>query len=821
MSKFVVLNIYEGSFDQGFRVMLEIGEDGRTFFKQEITLAPAPNIPRLYQDWQDKYRELGKTRQINIPAAQITNCSVIEDENVARNRFENYLIQWFAQLPFRELQVRIEEKTYPHELIRVIIDTNNIYLKKLPWHLWKLFHNRPQAEFALSAEYSPPSEPLKRPIKILAIFGGSKGLDLSLDRQLLINLRKRGAKVTFLEKPQIKQLSHSLWEQHWDILFFAGHSSSREECNSGEIQINDSESLSLTRLRNALRTAVKNGLKLAIFNSCDGLGLADELSGVKVPQMIVMREPVPDEVARQFLQYFLEDFSQGHSLYLAVRNARERLECMEDKFPCASSLPVICQNPAARPLIWAKKSISLQKIAIVTGVVFGVFLSYLISLNFPKTETFNENIPPQKKAVIADSGDTLENIENRSSWGEKLLINSDSNDDKDAGIQAFKNKNFNQAIEYFHKSLEKQPNDPETLIYLNNAVAKQTSKINLLPVPNNLKSALNACSLPNNSAQIWKIAAPIPINADSHIARDLLRGIAQAQNEINCTGGINGKLLQIMIVDDEDHLPVVEEVANKLVKIPNILGIVGHYSSTSTLEAGKIYDGKIVAVSPTSNAFRKSTINPNGLDFSKWVFRTPPSGVKNLVEYMVDKKGYKKAAVVYVPSRAWSNSTYEEFKNYLTSKGGEIVYKCELNGNFIAENCLENAIKKEAEVMLLLPEINQNTFYKALQIFDANYNNPKKLFLFGGTSMYSDIIRKKGKPAENMVIGMYWHRNDQNPSQFESDALALWNAQINGRTAMSYDATMVIAEGLRRMGNNPTREGLKQILSAENFSAKA
>ncbi|MEB3216238.1 MAG: CHAT domain-containing protein, partial [Nostocales cyanobacterium 94392] len=520
MSKFVVLNIYEGSFDQGFRVMLEIGEDGGIFFRREITLTPAPDIPRLYRDWQDKYRELGKTRKINIPAAQITNCSVIEDENVARTRFETYLIQWFAQLPFRELQVRIEEKTYPNELIRVIIDTNNIYLKKLPWHLWKLFHNRPQAEFALSAEYSPPSEPLKRPIKILAIFGGSKGLDLSLDRQLLINLRKRGAKVTFLEKPQIKQLSHSLWEQHWDILFFAGHSSSREECNSGEIQINNSESISLNRLRNALRTAVKNGLKLAIFNSCDGLGLADELSGVKVPQMIVMREPVPDEVARQFLQYFLEDFSQGHSLYLAVRNARERLECMEDKFPCASSLPVICQNPVARPLIWAKKSISLQKIAVVTGVVFGVFLSYLILFRISKFETGEKNLPSETPKVIADSGDTLDK---RFSWGEKLLITSDLNDDKDAGIKAFKNDK-NQAIEDFHKSLKKQPNDPETLVYLNNAVAEETSKINLLPVPESLKSDLNTCSLKNNSNQVLKIAAPIPIDADSHIARDLLRG---------------------------------------------------------------------------------------------------------------------------------------------------------------------------------------------------------------------------------------------------------------------------------------------------------
>ena len=813
MSKLVVLNIDEGSFEQGFPVRLGIGEDGRIYHRERVNLPPAPDIPGFYQDWKDKYGDLGKTiRQIKVAEAQVTNFSAIEDENHARRRFEEYLDRWFTQLPWRELRVRIEERTQPNDSIRVIIDTKNIYLKKLPWHLWQLFHNRPLAEFALSAEYAPPREPLKRPVKILAIFGGSEGLNLDSDRELIANLSNRGAKVTWLEKPQKKELSQSLWEQHWDILFFAGHSSSREECQTGEIQINDSESISLKKLRNTLKTAVKNGLKLAIFNSCDGLGLADELIGVKVPQMIVMREPVPDEVARHFLKFFLEDFSQGHSLYLAVRNARERLEVLEDEFPCASWLPVICQNPAARPLIWAKDSVPFKKIAIFTGVILGAFLGYqiLAGIRIPQTTSFEDK--------VITEGDTLIDLGDRFSWGGKKLINDNYNtENKDAGMTAFANQNFIQAAEYFNRYLNNIPNGPETLIYLNNAVAEQFSAINLLPVPQSLKSTLNACSLKNNTNKVLKIAVTVPIGANSHIARDILRGVAQAQNEINCRGGINGRLLQVMIVDDEDNLSVVKNVAQKLVETPDILGIVGHYSSNSTLEAGKIYHDKIVAVSPTSTAFRKSQINPDGLDFSEWVFRTSPSGAKDLVDYMVDTKGLKKAAVVYVPNRAWSNSTYREFKNYLVSKGGEVVHKCELNGNFIAENCLNNSIKKEAEVLLLLPEINQNTFEIALPIFYANYINPQKLFLLSGTSIYSDKILRQRELAENMVAAIYWHRNDSNPSKFESDALTLWKAKINGRTAMSYDATMAIVEALRRMGNNPTRQGLKNELSSLNF----
>ncbi len=825
MSKFVVLSIDEGSFEQGFPVRLGIGEEGPTYYKERITLPPAPDIPLLYKEWQNKYRELGENpRQINVPSAQVTRVSIIENEKEARQKFEENLYRWFSQLPWRELRVRIEEKTQPDEIIRIIIDTKNIYLKKLPWHLWELFHSRPHAEFALSAEYAPPTEALKRPVKILAIFGGSKGLDLTPDKELIENLRSRGAKITWLEQPRLSQLSESLWNQHWDILFFAGHSSSGEECNRGEIQINESESISLTLLRNSLRSAVRKGLKLAIFNSCDGLGLADELSGVQVPQMIVMREPVPDKVARQFLKFFLEDFSKGHPLYLAVRNARQRLEWMEKDFPCATWLPIICQNPAARPLVWPNASIQLKKIAAVAGILAAVSLGLILGYKvFPNLISIISQNPQSQEKAEAKPKTSLQDLGKNFSWGEKILISPESTSNKNAGVKAFGDGDFLQAAKYFKKSLNDKPNDPETLIYLNNAVAEQFSKINLLPIPNSLKSNLNACSLKkntNHNHKTLKIAFPVPIDADSHIARDMLRGVAQAQNEINCTGGINGKLLQVVIVDDEDKVSVVKNVAQKLVETLDILAVAGHYSSSSTLEADKVYNGKIVAVSPTSNAFRKSKTNPNGLNFSEWVLRTSPSSVKNLVEYMVDAKGFKKAAIAYVPNRVWSKSTYKEFKNYLKSKGGETVYSCKLDSNFIADNCLENAIKNQAEVMLLLPEINNNRFDQALQLFYANYKSPKKLFLLGETTMYNSKVSRQGELAENMVTSMHWHRNDDNPSKFERNALALWNAKVNGRTAMGYDATTAIIEGLKSIDGNPTRQKLQQVLSSPNFFAE-
>jgi hypothetical protein len=148
----------------------------------------------------------------------------------------------------------------------------------------------------------------------LAVLGDKTGIDVDKDCELLKKLPN--ATTTFLSQPQRDRINDHLWNQPWNILFFAGHSKSEGE--TGRIYINDKDSLTIADLKYALRNAVTNGLQLAIFNSCDGLGLARELQDLHIPQIIVMREPVPDLVAQAFLKHFLAAFSSDASLYTAL-----------------------------------------------------------------------------------------------------------------------------------------------------------------------------------------------------------------------------------------------------------------------------------------------------------------------------------------------------------------------------------------------------------------------------------------------------------------------------------------------------------------------
>jgi CHASE2 domain-containing sensor protein len=360
MDKLVVINLGLGNLLEGcaqVTAQISLATDDRHPMQCRGSLPPAPDLDRLYQNWQLLYREFYRekgSRAIKVESGGITHFSEVEFRELYQ-QIETRLNDWLNSELFHPIDRKLSRVLVPTDEIRVIIETNDDLLRRLPWHLWNFFEDYPKAEIALSTlEYGKKEVrlPIKRgKVRILAILGNSDGIDTQVDRQALEVLS--GASPLFLESPRRQKLDEHLWDEGgWDVLFFAGHSQTDAETGAGLIHINATESLTLDQLRNALRRAINRGLKLAIFNSCDGLGLASKLADLHIPYAIVMREQVPDRVAQDFFCHFLEAFSGGKSLYVAVREARERLEQLEGEYPCATWLPALCQNPAAGTTTW-------------------------------------------------------------------------------------------------------------------------------------------------------------------------------------------------------------------------------------------------------------------------------------------------------------------------------------------------------------------------------------------------------------------------------------------------------------------------------------
>ncbi|MDB9508419.1 hypothetical protein PN502_15365 [Microcystis aeruginosa CS-338/01] len=321
-----------------------------------------PENQRESSRWQGNFRGLVRQDLNNPPRigdipGQITNYSEEIQRNAcqeARVEFASQSRQWLED-NLRTLKEEILDKTSDREEVIINISTDDRKFIEFPWSEWSLWEKRPQAWFALSpTSYKSPSSAKSREgkIRLLAILGGDKGIDVQKDKVFLNQLPNTDPE--FLVKEPKSRFSDALWEQTWDILSFSGHSSSQGD--RGSIAINDHENLNLDELRDGLKKAISRGLKLAIFNSCDGLKLAEYLQDLNIPQVIVMREPVPNGVAQDFFKYFLDAFFyQRESFYYAVRTATERInEDYNNSYPGIGWLPVVFQNPATEPLIFQK-----------------------------------------------------------------------------------------------------------------------------------------------------------------------------------------------------------------------------------------------------------------------------------------------------------------------------------------------------------------------------------------------------------------------------------------------------------------------------------
>ena len=374
-------------------------------------------------------------------------------------------------------------------------------------------------------------------------------------------------------------------------------------------------------------------------------------------------------------------------------------------------------------------------------------------------------------------------LANRLSLGNEILLTSQTTAEKQAGVTAFAKGDYKEAIQKFQASLQQNRNDPETVIYLNNARASNGSSL--------------------------KIAVSVPIGSNPNIAQEILRGVAQAQDQINTSGGINGAQLQVEIINDDNNSEVVKEVAKALAKDANILAVIGHNASNASLEAAPIYQQeKLVMVTPTSQANNLS-------GFGSYIFRTVPNislMATRLADYVV-KTGKTNIAICSDSQAPDSISFKDEFVAALSAAGGKFVPTvCDFSTpSFNPNNALADAVSKGAQGLMVLPHVDR--IARAMSLVQINRG---KLSLYANTTLYTNQTLKEGqKDVEGLVLPVPWHPETNPGSPFPDNARQRWGGIVNWRTATSFDATQAIVAGLRQSN---TREGLQQALRNPSFS---
>jgi branched-chain amino acid transport system substrate-binding protein len=428
-----------------------------------------------------------------------------------------------------------------------------------------------------------------------------------------------------------------------------------------------------------------------------------------------------------------------------------------------------------------KELTTLALALLITGSLLGVGYWF-----FTRSNNINLSPTAVEGSSSSQTSRSIPSVESLISQGEKSLISQSNSSEKQSGLTALASGKYQEAVRNFEASLQTNPNDPETLIYLNNA------------------------RIGNKKAYTIAVAVPVGDPNSLGTGEAMLRGVAQAQNEINQRGGISRIPLKVVIADDQNNTEMAQKIAETLVKNNEILGVVGHYSSGVSLAAAPIYEqGKLVAISPISTSVKLSTAGD-------YIFRTVPSdrfAANQLVKYMIGELYQQKAVIFYNSQSAYSQSLKDEFITALYGDGGEVVDVFDLSySDFNAFKSLDAAFQQGVEVIVLLPD--SSTVEKALQVVRVNR---KQLPILAGDDFYAVDTLKVGGDSEGVVVAVPWHILAYPYSRFTQEAYELWRGDINWRTAMAYDATQALIAGIQEQ---PSRSGVQQVLSASNFSAE-
>jgi CHASE2 domain-containing sensor protein len=119
-------------------------------------------------------------------------------------------------------------------------------------------------------------------------------------------------------------------------------------------------------------------LQFAIFNSCNGLSIAESLINLGLSQVVVMREPIQDDVAKDFLIHFLSALSNHQNVQEATLSACQFLKLEKNlTYPSAYLIPSLFSHPQAKPFRLAtpnwRSHLKLWKLDCREAIAVGLF----------------------------------------------------------------------------------------------------------------------------------------------------------------------------------------------------------------------------------------------------------------------------------------------------------------------------------------------------------------------------------------------------------------------------------------------------------------
>jgi branched-chain amino acid transport system substrate-binding protein len=182
-------------------------------------------------------------------------------------------------------------------------------------------------------------------------------------------------------------------------------------------------------------------------------------------------------------------------------------------------------------------------------------------------------------------------------------------------------------------------------------------------------AALLGAVAPAAAQDVLRFGLAMPLTGSQALyGQDQVKAAEWAVAEINKAGGVNGKKLEMIVLDTQADPQLGIQMTNRLVSVEKVPVFVTAWSGVVKAVAPIANDNKVVELSIGANSPDVATLG----DYVYTTFPLADVDVAAVAKYAATTMGKKKAAVVYINNETGIVAA-EVYKKAFTAAGGQVV----------------------------------------------------------------------------------------------------------------------------------------------------
>ena len=315
-------------------------------------------------------------------------------------------------------------------------------------------------------------------------------------------------------------------------------------------------------------------------------------------------------------------------------------------------------------------------------------------------------------------------------------------------------------------------------------------------------SVLAGCGGDNAKSDEIKIGANFEMTGNvANYGNATLEGLKLAIQEANDAGGVNGKMIKLVEVDNKSEASESVNAATKLISDDKVKVIVGPAVTANVIAESQVAtDGKVPVLAPDATSPAVTVENGQVKDF---IFRScfiDPQQGSVMAKFAVENLKAKTAVIYIDNSSDYSKSLGQVFKEKFEAAGGKVVMEEAFLQKDQDFKAALTKIKTANADVIFIPAYYEEVGKIVKQARELGITQPLL-----GTDGWDDfkVADIAGADAlNNTFFSTHYSDKDESVKPFIDAYTKAYNHAPNVFAALGYDAGKLIVDALKRAGGD-------------------